>query len=124
MSRVSLHQFFREGQWGEDKLVWPGVNGRPFAGMPGRDGQVHVPHLQGDQADNLPVKITFDSGMFETWDATSKKKYDDVCNHIASGVWMQKNRSERWVEKGLQIWLEWYVLVNVLPETRHGTFPR
>lgn len=124
MSRISLHQFMREKEWKGDQLVWPGVNGLPFTGRPNAEGRIQVPQLQGDQADNLPVKIKFDSGMFETWDETQKVAYDNVCNHIASGVWMQKNRAERWVEKGLQIWLEWYILALELPETKHGIFPR
>jgi hypothetical protein len=117
MSRVSLHQFMRESSWGGDPLVWPGVNGLPFTGKT-------VPDLRGDQADNLPIKIKFDSGTFDMWDPDSKKRYDDVCNHIASGVWMQKHREPRWTEKGMQIWLEWYILAHELPETKHGIFPR
>lgn len=110
MSHISLHQFFNEKKSTDGTpLTWPGANGFPFAGK-------EIPDLVGDQAENLPLRVKFHSGLFKMWDEVSKAAYDDVCNHIASGVWMRKKERERWVDQGMEIWLEWYEVANeVIP---------
>ncbi len=106
---VSLHQFFHEKETSDgEPIIWPGVNGLPFIGK-------EVPDLVGDQADNLPVRLKFGSGLFKMWEADQKARYDDICNHIASGVYMRKKELERWVDQGIEIWLEWYEMYNEAP---------
>jgi len=116
MSRISLHQFAHEKERNGTPLAWPGVNGFPFAGK-------QVPDLIGNQADELPMRLVFRSGTFDTWDAEAKKAYDDVQNHIGSNVWLPKHRTERWLDKGLQIYLEWYEVYAEPPQgPKHGRF--
>lgn len=109
MSRISLLQFFREKENADgEPIVWPGANGIPFVGK-------EVPDLVGTQADELPIRLKFRSGLFQMWDEKQKDQYDDICNHIASQVYMRKKERERWVDKGIEIWLEWYEMYNEAP---------
>lgn len=117
MNNISLHQFFHERQDRDGQpLTWPGANGFPFAGK-------DVPDLVGDQAENLPLRVKFRSRLFKVYDAQDKLEYDDVNNHIASGVWLRKKERERWVDQGMEIWLEWYEVANEAPRGPGNALP-
>lgn len=94
-------------------LYWPGTtDGFPIKS----DGGV-VPDLKKEETDNIDLQFDFKSQMFELWDSTQKREFDEINDRIVNGWYVMHKRVEHWDEdkKHLRVWLEWSQVYGMLP---------
>jgi hypothetical protein len=113
--------------WGDadNDYVHPGtvVGRRPSDGMPviGTPGQ--VPNMVGEQADELPVTMSYQARMFKMWIPADVAAYVGVMDHVHAEQARCLFRREILAEQDetalpgqqMKIWMEWgqiYVLAD------------
>lgn len=120
MTGRSMFKFFGE-RGGPDSehrgtLHWPGTpDGYPFRGS-------QVPNLQGDEAENLPLAMDYQSRAFKLWEPEHKLAFDQIMDRIVNGWYMLYRRRDEWstTHDAPVVWLEW---VQIYGETPTGKVP-
>lgn len=116
--RGSAVQFFQDHGGPDtehgDYISWPGTaTGFPVLGATG--------HLTQDEYEALGHIVKFHSRRFCLWDPGEKKAFDDVKNHIESGLYAERLRINRWSDEhcGMIVWLEWLQIYGAPPTGGH-----
>lgn len=109
--RLSRKKFYGDKAPDGSPLIWPGT----AEGFPVRyDPRFGVPQFRGEEYDNIPIRLDYDCGWFDMTDADDLKRWKEINDRIASGLYVKRNRIDLKDEAAgtLKVFLEWLIVTG------------